>query len=356
MGMPRHTCRQSPSGLFSGFCTPPILYGCPPLPFPPPQEAGKPPLMQAAGWGTAHGTVREISCAAHAVPIDGRFPVDSWGEHWYEGNHSTTAVCNNGTWLRVNPFVPILQPAQFACASREQLQLFRDMHHDADWTRKELIASEASGIGEWIDTAATERKAALRRAHAEEAALYSRMLAYSVPTTWEFKKCIGDLHSNIVGPPKGKKRDLKVCLEFGEYFPMHSLLISPSPAPVGVAGKSVAEIPFLCQYTIQKTPVGADPITSLPTYKYRDGCFCESKWPGLCPFRADQSPSYKEFGFDAVDERPVFSEPGAPPTGALCWYWSPQLHPEYGFEAPKERPGGPEEAPAPAPASAVSSE
>jgi hypothetical protein len=230
----------------------------------------------------------------------------------------------------------------------------RDMHHDADYTRKALIEAEASGAT-WIDSAATERKAALRRAHALEATLYSRMLAFSVPSTWEFKECIGALEANVVGPPRGViKKDLHTCLEFGEYFPMHSLSLSPSPAASqpGIGGKAVADVPFICQYTIQKTPIGNNPLTGDPTYKYRDGCFCESKWPGLCPFRADQRPSYHEFGWDDIDERPLFAETGGPMTGALCWYWSPQLHPEYGFTKPTTTAGGPPEGSAPAPASA----
>eukprot|EP00929_Paragymnodinium_shiwhaense_P065877 TRINITY_DN32_c0_g1_i1.p1 TRINITY_DN32_c0_g1~~TRINITY_DN32_c0_g1_i1.p1 ORF type:complete len:479 (+),score=79.79 TRINITY_DN32_c0_g1_i1:96-1532(+) len=317
----RVSCQPSLGGMFPPptFCTPPLLFGCPPLPPPAPEEAGKPPLLQVFGIGQQHGVSRSISCFPGAVPIDGKYSVSSWGEDWYKGNLSMTAICNNGTWLRIDPMgAPggFLKPMGFACATREQIKLLRDMNFDEKWTRQNLASAEASHAL-WLDKAANERKAKLRQAQDFAAELYAKALQQEVPTARFLKKVIDAMRDNFMGPSKGVKRSQQTCQDFQDHFPMAPTASLPHP--------------LVCRYSMQKTPLGTDPLTGKPTYKFRDGCFCESRWKGLCPFRADEKPTYKDFGFETIDERPVTNGMGGPPTGALCWYWSSQLHPEYGY-------------------------
>jgi hypothetical protein len=89
-------------------------------------------------------------------------------------------------------------------------------------------------------------------------------------------------------------------------------------------------IKFTCSYTLQKSAAGIDPYTRVMNYHYRDGCYCESRWSGGCPFRAELHPSFKVFGFDTVEIKTVSTKPGAA-TNALCWYMTKAANPEWGY-------------------------
>jgi hypothetical protein len=219
-----------------------------------------------------------------------------------------------------------LKPVGFACATREQIKLLRDMHFDEAWTRENLASAEESPAL-WVDKEANERKTRLRAGQQAAADTYAQALQQNVATKYVLKKVIASMRDNFMGPAKGVKRNDKTCVDLQGHFPMDPTESLPHP--------------FVCRYSIAKTPLGLDAMTGQSTYLYKDGCFCESKWKGLCPFRADQTPMYRDFGFASLDERPVTDGMGGQPSGALCWYWSDNKHPEYGYTSLGNAPAPP---------------
>jgi hypothetical protein len=307
-----------------------------------------------------HGADLEITCSENGTAVDHRYPLEAWGQAWYPGILKTDHVCSNGTILRMQatkpkffPGHPLfkpsgIRPSDLKCVNKEQVKLTQDMVQYLRWTEPRMAEAEAKGY-KWIDMDALLHKKNLR-----EAMNKSAQWEKEARTLGEFAS-IEDLKSVIKAlidhrmVPRGEPMTQETCKDLEKHWlyqlenPDHfkaagNIGYANYVPPVNnTRGYPTAEdipmkkpIKFTCSYTLQKSAAGVDPYTRVMNYHYRDGCYCESRWSGGCPFRAELHPSFKVFGFDTVEIKTVSTKPGAA-TNALCWYMTKAANPEWGY-------------------------
>jgi len=307
-----------------------------------------------------HGQEFEIVCSENATAIDTRYPLEGWGQDWYPGVQKVSAVCNNGTILRMKPTDetffpghPFYKPAGIApndlrCALKEKVSLTQDDISYLRWSEPRMHEAEAKGY-KWIDMDALLHKKLLKDAMNTSTWLErdARDLG-ELKEIPELKRVIKAMVDNRM-QPRGEPMSQQTCkdLETHWLYQLENTVnfkkggnigyanyVPPVNATIGfpTAGHVPLQkaVDFSCSYSMQKSPAGYDPYTRALNYRYRDGCFCESRWSGGCPFRAELRPNFQTFGFDAVEVKMVSTTVGAA-TNALCWYFTKPANPEWGY-------------------------
>jgi hypothetical protein len=307
-----------------------------------------------------HGIEFEILCSDNATAIETRYPLESWNQDWYPGVQRVSAVCNNGTIIRADPtnitywlghpaYRPAgIKPIGLHCVLKEKVDLTQDIISYLRWTEPRMHEAETKGY-RWIDMQAIMHKTLLRQAMDEsakieveardlgelqdipvlkrvrQALIDNRMLPRGEPVTQETCK---DLEAHWLYQLKNSDPFKKANkIGYANWVPPVNATIG---FPLASDIKLERPIDLTCSYTLQKAGVGADPISRVMNYRYRDGCFCESRWIGGCPFKLEFSPSYQTFGFDALETKGVSTGMGAA-TNALCWYMTKPANPEWGY-------------------------
>jgi hypothetical protein len=376
-----HTCKRSASLTFdfdpinrtnpingtngtNGTCIPPRLERCKNPEnsdiFPKERDIALYAVDGSHDESIEHGLELRIVCSENATAVDHKYPLESWGQDWYPGVKSASVICNNGTIIRTSqtnethpPGHPEHRPAglipkDLRCELKEKVDLTQDLVSYLRWTEPKMVEANTRGY-KWIDMDAILRKKLLRdamnvSAHYEAAAQVNGTLQ----TVANLKTAIKNLIEQRM-VPRGEEYTQDTCkdleshwlyqLENNDPFKKANYIGYANWAPPvnETSGYPTAKdlklekpIQFTCSYTVQKTAAGYDPYTGQPNYHYRDGCYCESKWTGGCPFQAQLRPSYQTFGFDALDIKEVSTSVGAA-TNALCWYFSKPAYPEFGY-------------------------
>jgi hypothetical protein len=241
---------------------------------------------------------------------------------------------------------PGLRPETLRCELKERVKLHQDLFQYLRWTEPKM--EEANGY-KWIDVDALTHKLNLQTAMDASAKIEKESrnegkLA-SIP---DLKKWINALidHRMI---PHGEPMSQALCKDLEKHwiYELENIDKFKKAGNIGYANyvhplneekaypqaKDISlerPIDFSCSYTAQKSGAGFDPISRTTSWHYRDGCFCTSRWMGGCPFRAELSPNFRTFGFDALEIKGVSSALGAP-TNALRWYFTKPDHPEWGY-------------------------
>lgn len=329
--------------------------------------------MDLGAWGTPlyalveshndtipHGIEFHIVCSTNATATDVRYPLEAWGTDWYPGTQQVSAMCNNGTILRVTPtnmtFFPGhpafraagIAPPDLRCQLRKKVTLTQDDVSYLRWSEPRMHEAETKGY-KWIDMDALLHKRLLKEAMNESA--HNEMEARTfgnlrdIPDLERVIKALVD--NRMI--PRGEPMTQETCKDLEKHW-LYQLENSDPFKKAGNIGyanwvppvdkkigfplakdvKLEKPVPLTCSYTLQKAGAGADPYTRQMNYRYRDGCFCESRWSGGCPFRAELRPNFQTFGFDTVETKIVSTAVGAP-TNALCWYFTKPANPEWGY-------------------------
>jgi hypothetical protein len=307
-----------------------------------------------------HGREFEIICAENATAVDHRYPLESWNQDWYPGTKKVPVVCNNGSIIRTDPtnmthfpghpaYRPAgIKPKGLRCVMKLKVSLTQDVISYLRWSEPRMHEAETRGY-KWIDMEAITHKALLKEAMAksseyEMAARDNGELQF-IPALRRVIKAL--LAQRMI--PRGETMSQETCkdlekhwlyqLENSDPFKKANNIgyanwVPAADAKIGfpLASDIKLERPvgFTCSYTLQKSPAGRDPYSGVMNYRYRDGCYCESRWIGGCPYRMEQSPNYKTFGFDALEVKGLSTAVGAP-TNALCWYFTKPANPEWGY-------------------------
>jgi len=297
------------------------------------------------GSGHAHGTFRNITCQDEASPTEKAYDVMTWAKWWYKGPRFTNSTCNNGTWTFIQPInMAVMKPERLTCFTNEQIQLLKDTIHYRNVTLKDLRATEKIPFP-WIDASANLRKDSLKFAQGHAWRMYMEALEGNMATADDFRKVIQAMKDNYI-LHRGDTYNQSACDNMANHF-MWQLKNKgpgkfannkqiPPPSPEGgyPTYKDVdleKPVPLTCRYTAHKTSLGWDFVNAGPIMYYRDGCMCESKWTGGCPFDLNLAPTYKQFGFDSLEKKIVSDGLGTPQPNALCWYWSAPTYPENGY-------------------------
>lgn len=330
-------------------CEPPDLAECPVLNFLINQADYRVERKGPDGFPNygGQGATIDVSCAAHTTPIDGHFPLQTWGhDKSYEGTTYLNSTCNNGSWSVFRILGGYAETTGLNCVTREQVGLLQDMDHLLQYTSKELSKANAVSY-KWNDANAMLRRSSL--VHAQEHALRMINAAIAkgeVASASDMRIVLDAMTSNRV-IPRGEPYTMDVCKDLEQHFlyqlnpgatQINGLGLPNYVPPVNETSgyPRLQDLPlqkamrFECSYAVQKRQTGFDWWSRQPTYFFREGCQCESGWTGGCPFRNTLSPSFKYFGFDSMDEKGV-SRSRSAPTNAFCWYWSNALHPEWGY-------------------------
>jgi hypothetical protein len=312
------------------------------------------------GENITHGAEFNIVCAANATAVDHRYPLEAWGQDWYPGIKQVSAVCNNGTILRLSttnvtfwPGHPLykppgLEPKGLRCVLKEKVDLTQDVVSYLRWTEPRMHEAETKGY-KWIDTDAILHKTLLANAMDEAAHIEGDARDFGelrdIPS---LKRNIKALIDNRM-LPHGEPFSQSTCKDLEKHW-LYQLKntdpfkkannigyanwVPPPNATIGfpLAGDIKLERPIdlTCSYAVQKAYLSTDPYTRQKNYRYRDGCFCESRWVGGCPFRPGLQPSFRTFGFDSLEIKSVTKAMGAA-SNALCWYLSKPANPEWGY-------------------------
>jgi hypothetical protein len=331
-------------------------------------------FAQAMQDDIPHGQEFDLICSENATAVDHRYFLESWGQDWYPGTKIERAVCNNGTLLYMaptnmtffpgHPFYkpPGTKPEALRCVLKERVKLHQDLISYLRWDEPRQHEAETKGY-KWIDVDAITRMTNLKMAmnesaHVEKNARNLGKLA-TIPDLKRLIKALID-HRMI---PRGETMDQEKCKDLEKHwlYELKNYDIFKKAGNIGYANYAPplnvekhypqAEdlelrkpIDFTCSYTLQKSGAGRDPMSGKMSYHYRDGCFCTSRWVSGCPFRAELNPSFRTFGFEALEVKTVSTALGAA-TGSLCWYFTKPSHPEWGylrsnlgysFQAPKK--------------------
>jgi len=307
-----------------------------------------------------HGHQFDIICSGNATAVDHRYPLEAWGQDWYPGVQKHTVVCNDGTILRMtatnatffpgHPFYrpPGISPSNLRCALREKVTLTQDDVSYLRWSEPRMVEANTKGY-KWIDMAAIEHKrllqAAMDLSGQYEVAARERGELQEIAA---LKRVIKALLDNLM-IPRGETFSQDACEDLGKHWlyqlensdkfkkannigyanwvpPMNKKVGFPLATDI----KMERPVGFSCSYTLQKSPAGFDPYSRVMNYRYRDGCYCESQWVGGCPYKMDNSPNFKKFGFDALEVKMLSTAVGSP-TNALCWYFTKPANPEWGY-------------------------
>jgi hypothetical protein len=307
-----------------------------------------------------HGIEFPITCAENATAVDHRYELESWGQDWYPGRKTATGVCNNGTIIRMDmtnqteypghPFYkpPGVSPTGLRCVLKEKVSLTQDIISYLRWSEPRMQEAETRGY-KWIDMDGLLHKKLLKDFMAESSALElaARDLGQlrEILDLRRIRK--GLIEQRMI--PRGEPMSQETCKDLEKHwlyelknsdpFKKANMIgyanwVPPTNATIGYPTKDdialKRSVGFTCSYTLHKAGAGADPITNVMSWRYRDGCYCESRWSGGCPFRAELTPSYKTFGFDSIETKSVSTAIGAP-TNALCWYFTKPANPEWGY-------------------------
>lgn len=324
-------------------CTKPLLVDCPLFP----NLAMTGDYYKVGGNGVGHGTTYQILCADKSEPTDRAYDVETWGTSAFPGARAANTTCNNGTWTHIESVnAAVKRPVHLTCFTEEQIALLKEMIHYANWTKGRLATAEATGY-KWIDASAKLRIDSLKHAHSFADKFYNESMDGHIPVASDMRKVIDAMKDNSIisrGEPFGAHscEDLQAHFLWelpGDLGPEGAANLVPTAYPPGPGYPTAEEmkahlkkaVGFTCSYAVQKSQIGYDYMTATPVMYYRDGCYCESRWTGGCPFRNDLVPSYSYFGFDAIVEKDVSSDVGAFSPNSLCWYWSNPTHPEWGY-------------------------
>jgi hypothetical protein len=297
--------------------------------------------------GKAHtnGAFRNITCAEDAAPTDGKYPISTWGQDWYPGPRFTNSSCNNGTWMYVKPVnMAVQKPVDLTCFTREQIKLLKEMIHYYKSTTK--LLNETNKIPfKWIDSSATLRMDQLLHAQKNAKRMWDEALDGNMATVDDFKKVIHAMIENSM-IHRGDTFNQSTCDDlqahmlyelknpgpqrFGSYIPPKNVSDPDhpgygTPTAEQMSDKVEKVVSFKCSFAVQKSAIGWDYMNAKPVMYYRNGCYCDSRWLGGCPFQIQMSPSYQFFGFDSMTQKDVAA------AEYLCWYWSTPMHPEWGY-------------------------
>merc|ERR1719456_1727282 len=295
------------------------------------------------GSGHSHGTFRNITCQVDASPTDGKYDFMTWAKWWYKGPRFTNSTCVNGTWTFIKPVnMAVMKPERLTCFTDEQIQLLKDMMHYRNVTIEALDETEKIPFP-WIDASANLRKDSLKFAQGHAWRMYQEALGGEMAVAGDFRKVIQAMKDNYI-VHVGDQINQTACDDMANHFMWQLKNKGPGkwanyiPPPAAAGGYPTHEdvkmekvVPLKCTYTAHKTSLGWDFVNAGPIMYYRDGCMCESKWTGGCPFDLNLSPTYKEFGFDSLEKKIVSDGLGTPQPNALCWYWSAPTYPEDGY-------------------------
>jgi len=306
-----------------------------------------------------HGQEFEVVCSDDATPVDHRYPLEAWGQDWYPGTAKIRVVCNNGTILNTKPYAesgtygyPDFKPAGLSpiglrCAMKQKVALTQEDVSYLRWSEPRLVEAETRDY-KWIDKDAILHLSLLKDAINKSLTLETAARVFGeLKEVAALKTIITALIDNRM-IPRGETLTKETCKDLAKHW-LYQLEISDPFKKAGNIGyanwvkknsaddpRFAADVPlmkpvgFKCDYSTQKTPAGFDPYTSEMTYRYRDGCFCESEWTGGCPFRAELKPNFQTFGFDSMETKGITTAVGAGTT-ALCWYFTKPQHPEWGY-------------------------
>jgi len=307
-----------------------------------------------------HGVEFDIVCAENATAVDHRYPLEAWGQEWYPGIKRSTAVCNNGTITRMtnssatfypgHPFYrpPGIRPADLRCAMKEKVKLTQDAVSYLRWSEPKMVEAETRDY-KWIDMNAILHKTLLKNAMTTSAEYEvnarEKGELQEIPALQRVIKAL--LDNRMI--PRGETMNQDTCKDLERHW-LYQIKNSDPFKKANMIGYAnwypdknekigyplssdidlERPVGFKCSYTTQKSFNSFDPYSRATNYRYRDGCYCESTWVGGCPFRAELSPNYQTFGFDAIEVKGVSSSMGAP-TNALCWYFTKPDNPEWGY-------------------------
>merc|ERR1719161_2734510 len=195
----------------------------------------------------------------------------------------------------------------------------------------------------WIDSSANLRMDQLTHAQKWAKRYWDDALEGNMASADDFKKVIAALIENSM-IHRGEQFNQSTCDDlsahmlyqlknpgpgkFANYIPPLNVSDPAHPEYGTPTAKDIAvekAVSFKCSMAVQKSAIGWDYMNAKPVMYYRNGCYCDSKWLGGCPFQIQMSPSYQYFGFDSITQKEVSA------TEHLCWYWSTPTHPEWGY-------------------------
>lgn len=313
-------------------CTPPPVLPCTGVP-----QAD--PLYAAAQVGNGdHGSSINYTCAWNATAVNVSFPVTSWNETWYPGIASTLVTCNNGSWqhLDVDFVRRLAKPQKLHCEEQQGVTQLKAMMHYMSWSKETLGETEARNFTFYDEDAITRIKT-LKDAVSHANDLLNMTLRTGVlPGTRDMNLTTKTMLANRV-VPRGEPFSDAVCKDLEKHNvwqipPTHTVqgLGYSNYLPPGSTGANLEPaLLFSCNYMKHETPAGYD-SHGVPVVNFREGCYCETRFAGGCPFRLSSVVPYTSFGFQSLDERQVSTEPGVF-ANALCWYWSNHTYPEQGY-------------------------
>lgn len=312
-------------------CTKPLLFDCLEVP----NMGMVPDYYQITGNGTHHGAMRTITCNGKSMPTSKDYEVATWGTDSYLGSNSTTSTCNNGSWTNVTQInMAVWKPQNITCFTTKQIRGLKDLLHYANVTEIMLNATMKQHF-KWIDSTANQRNASLRHALQHSARMVKESLAGKMPSAKDFDTVIHSMIDNYM-EPRGRPFSTDTCAFLEKQF-LHELNVPGKRHPINTLPKGISKVPLKkpvglsCTYVVQKTASTWDYLNAKQLYFYRDGCSCQSRWTGGCPWRLELVPNFRAFGFSSMEEKIVSTALGSSQPNAVCWYWSDAAHPEWGF-------------------------
>lgn len=341
-------CHETPNRIFSDLrdehCIPPFLKACPP------NLGTNQQLYKEQGYWNEHGAEKNVTCVEGTAPINGSVPITTWGEDWYPGTRVAYSTCNGGKWSDMTWMEwGAARNVNLLCAPLEAIALLRQMSHLLNYEEIKLKETRAIDY-KWIDKDANYRMLSLTNAM-DNARKFLKETNEGQVTGVHALQMVVDALTEFRLVPGGEPHSEKTCKDFEKHWvyalpkedpsglgfqnyipPINTTISADHPRATPSAQDITIDqtIEFTCSYAVNKVGAGFDIMTRQPLFNYRDGCMCQSRWSGGCPFKMSASPNFKVFSFDSLDEKFVAARRGAP-TNALCWYWSKNDHPEWGY-------------------------
>lgn len=231
--------------------------------------------------GNSHknGAFRNISCAADAAPTDGKYPIDTWGEEWYEGPRLSNSSCNNGTWMYIKPVnMAVQKPEHLTCFTKEQIRLLKMMIHYYKSTMASLNATKKIPF-KWIDSSAVERMDKLVHAQTNAKRMWDDALNGEMASVDDFKTVIAALIENAM-IHRGEEFNQTTCDDFQNHM-LYQLkhagpqkfanYVPPQNASLEFPGYPTHEdvdlepvLPLKCSWAVQKSSIGWDFMNARP--------------------------------------------------------------------------------------------
>lgn len=302
--------------------------------------------MRYENHGTDYfnGDTRTVTCTKDHAPIDPEIPMTLWGEDWYPGKRSAKLQCIDGSWTNLMYLEwGATKPKDLLCVPKSTIKLLREADHLVKWSQLKLDETKEGGYP-WLDGGAGLRMGGLVNGMDNARNFIASTLKAKIAPDFAIQAAIDAMNAFRM-VPHGIPHSEETCKDFESHFLWQLKKTNGGglgydnhiPEGSQVLGYPTSKdlsieqaIGISCRFAIDKRAMGFDPVARKALFFYRDGCFCESKWVNGCPMQLHMTPNFKLFGFDALEEKVVSSSPGSS-TNSLCWYWSKNDHPEWGY-------------------------